>query len=116
MNTTTIKWILFAVAVAWTVINVAGLGMAVAAGEPWHGTIHAVLALGFGYAALRLRQPWRKQKERELEADPLIYELEDEISELRKELSRTQEGLDFAEQLLVKKVPKPEKRSVDDEK
>jgi hypothetical protein len=38
-----------------TAINLVGLPFAVLQQEPWHATLHAVLALGCGFWALRLR-------------------------------------------------------------
>ena len=38
-----------------TAINVGGLPIAVLQSEPWHATLHAILALGCGYWAMRLR-------------------------------------------------------------
>lgn len=74
-----------------------------APGEPWHATIHAALALGFGlWAQRRMRL-----EEARLPADALdqgsegeIAALRDEAGEVRRELNEVQERLDFAERLL----------------
>src|SRR5437667_76641 len=74
-----------------------GVGQALIVAEPWHATIHAALALGFGLWAQRLRQrPDRSELPARLEA------LEAELDTLQQQLSETQERLDFAERLLAK--------------
>ena len=84
------------IAVVLSALNLAGMGFAIGAGEPWHAAVHAGLALAFGVWALRLRQaPIGIDREARLE------ELEAEIGDLRRELSETQERLDFTERLLV---------------
>jgi hypothetical protein len=94
----TLKRVLFPVAIAWAVVNVAGLVWAAVSGEPMHATIHAALAVAFGYGAVRLRHtPERREDVSRIEV------LEDEISKLQRELTEKQEGLDFAEQLLAKR-------------
>lgn len=72
-----------------------------------HSAIHAVLAVGFGLWAQRLRQ-------RHVSGDPLQVEagstqqlqegfeaLEAEVVRLRQELSETQERVDFVERVLA---------------
>jgi hypothetical protein len=86
----------YPIAVVLSVINLAGAGFAAAQAEPWHAGIHATLALAFGLWAQRLRQgPGEGELPARLEA------LEAEVSNLRQELSETQERLDFAERLLA---------------
>src|SRR2546427_9688636 len=46
----------YPIALVLTAINLAGAGFAAGTTEPWHATIHAVLALGFGLWAQRLRR------------------------------------------------------------
>ena len=100
--------ILFPVAIAWALVNLAGLGWAVAMGEGMHGGMHAALAVAFGWWAVRLR-PSRDPKAAQdpMERDKRVAVLEDEVSELQRRLSETQEGLNFTEQLLAKR-PQPE--------
>jgi len=92
----------YPIAVVLSVINLAG-AIAFAA-QPWHAGIHAALAVAFGLWAQRLRQgpggselqgPAGSELEARLEA------FEAEVSKLRRELSETQERLDFAERLLA---------------
>ena len=94
----------YPIAAVLSVVNVVAAGFAARAAEPWHATTHVVLALAFGLWAQRLRQrPAGTEGEARLEA------LEFEVSNLRQELSETQERLDFAERLLAQR---PESRRV----
>ena len=84
------------IAVVLSVINLVGVGFAAASAEPWHAAVHAALALAFGLWAQRLRQgPGGSERQVRLEV------LEAEVSNLRRELSETEERLDFAERLLA---------------
>ncbi len=88
----------YPIAVALSVLNVAGFGYAVARAEPVHAATHAVLALAFGLWAQRLRRtPGGSELEPRLEA------LEVEVGRLRQELSETQERLDFTERVLAQR-------------
>ena len=89
----------FPIAVGLTIINLIGVPMA---SQPWHATVHAVLALAFGVWAQRLRKGPR--------ANPVNNEVQDrlealdaEVGHLRQELGEAQERLDFAERLLAQK-------------
>ena len=83
----------YPIAVVLSVFNLVSVAIVA---EPWHATIHAVLALGFGLWAQRLRQrPDRSELPARLEA------LEAELDTLQQQLSETQERLDFAERLLA---------------
>jgi hypothetical protein len=77
-------------------INLVAGGFAAGSAEPWHATVHAGLALAFGLWARRLRQGSGGD-----EGQARFDELEAELSNLRGELSETQERLDFAERLLA---------------
>lgn len=83
-------------AIALSALNFAGLGMAVGATEPWHAALHAVLALGFGVGAARLRD-MRSPEKRSTGLDTL----DAEVGELRQQLLETQDRLDFAERMLA---------------
>jgi len=86
----------YSVALGLSALNLAGLGFALHAGEPWHAATHGVLALAFGLWARRLQHgPGMSDLQAGLEA------LELEVSQLREELSETQERLDFAERMLA---------------
>jgi len=82
-------------AIALSALNFAGLGMAVGAAEPWHAALHAVLALGFGAGAARLRDARGAKRSTGLDT------LDAEVGELRQELLETQERLDFTERMLA---------------
>jgi hypothetical protein len=90
------------IAVGLSVLNFAGLGFAVASAEPWHATLHGVLALASGVWAKRLRER-RGQTEVPVGLEAL-ENLEAEVSSLRQELSEAQERLDFAERLLAQRA------------
>jgi hypothetical protein len=87
----------YPIAVVLSAINLAGAGFAARDAEPWHVTVHVVLALAFGLWARRLgrRSGGGSALEARLEA------LEAEATRMRQELSETQERLDFAERLLA---------------
>jgi len=98
------RTIWYPIAVLLSAINLVGLGFAIAPGEPWHAAIHAALALGFGLWAQRLRPgPGGSDLQARLEA------LEGEMGMLRRELTETQERLDFTERVLTQA---PEARRV----
>ena len=92
----------YPIAVVLSGLNLIAVGFAAAPAEPWHATTHAVLALGFGLWAQRLRQ---RLGHKELQAPPEALEaletLQGEMSRMREELSETQERLDFAERVLA---------------
>jgi hypothetical protein len=89
-------------------LNLLGAGYATASGEPLHATIHAALALGFGWWARRLRTG---PGGRELQAGLASLEaLEGEVTMLRQEVSELHERVDFAERLLAQR---PETRQED---
>jgi hypothetical protein len=80
-------------------LNLVAIG--VFAGEPLHAVAHGGLALAFGLWAQRLRQ--QRPRESQGERDPRLEVLEAEVSNLRRELGHTQEGLDFTERLLAQR-------------
>jgi len=87
----------FPIAVGLSVLNLVGVAFAVEPAQPWHATIHAVLALGFGLWAQHLR----RQRVDGSGAEARFAALEAEVSRLRGELGETQERLDFTERLLA---------------
>lgn len=96
------------IAVVLSVINVAAVGMAAQAAEPWHAAGHAALGLVFGLWAQRMRRgPVLGESATRLEM------LEGDVSSLREELGEVQERLDFAERLLARE---PEARRVGPER
>jgi hypothetical protein len=93
------------IAVVLSAINLVFVGFAAGSAEPWHAGVHASLALAFGLWAQRLRQgPAGSDLQPRLEA------LEFEVSNLRRELSETQERLDFAERVLAQRPEPPRVR------
>jgi hypothetical protein len=94
----------YPIAVALSGLNLVGVWFAAQPAEPWHATIHAGLALGFGLWAQRLRRgPARTELHAPLEG---LEVLEVEVSRLRDELSEAQERLDFTERMLAQ-APEP---------
>ena len=86
----------YPIAVVLSVINLVALGLAVQPFEPRHVATHAGLAVALGLWAWRLRQgSGGSERQDRLEA------LEAEMNNVRRELSETQERLDFAERLLA---------------
>ena len=96
----------YPIAVVLSVVNVAGVGFAAQAAEPWHAATHAALALAFGLWAqhLRLRRSAGKN-----DFQATLEALETEVTKLREDLTETQERLDFAERVLAQA---PETRRV----
>jgi hypothetical protein len=92
----------YPIAVGLSLVNLGAIWFAARPAEPWHATIHGVLALAFGLWAQRLRQrrgpPGLPPQVDALEA----YEgLEADVNRLQQELIETQERLDFAERVLA---------------
>ena len=96
------------IAVVLSVINLVAAGFAMAASEPVHAGVHVALGLAFGLWAQRLRRGPAG-----LELEPRLEALEFEVNDLRRELSETQERLDFAERVLAQGQ---EARRLDSEK
>jgi hypothetical protein len=93
------------IATVLTVVNVIAVGPAAGAAEPWHASIHAALALAFGWWAVRMSGQLQAGR---LAGQPLGAEIEDrlaalenETGNLRRELGEAQERLDFAERVLA---------------
>ncbi len=83
--------------------NLVSVWFAAQPGEPWHATIHAGLALGFGlWAQARMRLEETRSRAGALDkgSEVEIPALRDEVGEVRRELGEMQERLDFAERLL----------------
>ena len=89
----------YPISVVLSAINLVGVGFAAGEPQPWHASIHAALALAFGLWSQRLRQGLRgSELQAPLEA---LEALDADVNNLRRELSETQERLDFAERLLA---------------
>jgi hypothetical protein len=96
------------IAFVLSALNLVAVGFAAGTAEPWHAASHATLALVFGLWAQRLGQrpggSGRHTRLEELEAEMgnRLEAVETEMSNLGRELSETQERMDFAERLLAK--------------
>lgn len=93
----------YPIAVGATIVNVVSAAVFTGA----HAGAHAVLAVGFGLWAQRLRQRTASSEQRQVEAGT-TQELQDgfdaleaEVMRLRQELSETQERVDFVERVLA---------------
>jgi hypothetical protein len=83
--------------------NLVSVWFAAEPGEPWHATIHAALALGFGLWAqgrIRLEEARLRAGALDEGSELEIPALRDEVGEVRRELGEVQERLDFAERML----------------
>ena len=86
------------IAFGLSALNLVAVGFAAGDAEPYHAAGHAALAMAFGYWAQRLRRaPGGADREERLEM------LEDDMGEMRRELTEAQERLDFAERLLAQR-------------
>ena len=84
-------------ALAFSGLNLVGVGMAAGATEPLHAGIHAILALAAWSWGQRLRQ-----RQPEAIGDHSRLETLDlEVDQVRRELADVQERLDFTERMLA---------------
>jgi hypothetical protein len=90
----------FPIAAALSALNLGAVWFAAQPGEPWHATIHAGLALGFGLWAQHLRRRLRQGASLPPAA---LHDVLDEVEGLRQELNEAQERLDFAERMLAQR-------------
>jgi hypothetical protein len=85
--------------------NLVALGFAAGQDQPEHATLHAALALAFGFWARHLYQNLpssdRQARLDSPEAFETLEALEAEVNKLRLELGETQERLDFTERMLA---------------
>lgn len=87
---------LYALAILLSVLNFGGLIMALAEGEAGHAAAHVAIGVGLLLWGRRFRgRPGRAQRAR-------LEGLEDEVDELRRELSDAQDRLDFTERMLTR--------------
>ena len=96
------RW-LAAAAVAWALVNLVGMGFALMQGEMAHAGVHGVLTVVLSVAAGWL---WRKPRSPQREAR--VDMLEEEVSDLQRQLNEAQESRDFAEQLLAQRAKERE--------
>ena len=107
-----IKLALFIGAVGWALINIAGIPMALASGgSAAHLAVHVVLAVVFSGAAWLLRPRFgRSAPVAHASGDARVDVLEDEVSDLQRQIDEAQRGLEFTEQLLKQR---PQSQPVD---
>jgi hypothetical protein len=91
--------------IGWAVVNLAGMVMAIrSGGSAGHIITHAVLTPLCAAAAWLVfpRKP-RPTGPAVIEPDRRVDVLEDEVTDLQRQLSDTQKKLDFTEQLLTQR-------------
>jgi hypothetical protein len=93
----------YPISVVLSAINVAAVGFAAEAAEPYHATAHVGLALAFAWWAQRLRRA-RGESRPESDLEPRLEVLEADMSRVQQELSEAQEQLDFMERLLAQEA------------
>lgn len=95
----------YRIAAVLAVANLVGAGFAIGQAQLPHAGVHVALALGFAWWAQRLRQRPRGSEDQAgpdaVEALEAVQALEDDVRQLRQELTETQERLDFAERMLA---------------
>jgi hypothetical protein len=89
----------YPIAALGSFLNVIAVAFAVQPASPWHATIHAALAVGFGVWAQQLRA---RQRPGVLEGATAteLSALRDEVEDLRHQLGELEERMDFAERVL----------------
>src|ERR1700741_1676331 len=85
------------ISIGLSVINLVAAAFAAGSAEPLHASVHVALGLALGVWAQRLRQ----EGPGATELEPRLEAREFEVSDLRRELSETQERLDFTERMLA---------------
>lgn len=104
----------YPIAVLLGLLNLAGMGYALGVGEGTHAAAHVGLMLGSWAWARRLRERRDEMPEdarvESGEGTERLEDLEAEMDSMRRQLSETQERLDFAERMLAQR---PEQRRVD---
>lgn len=96
--------VLFWIAIAIVVINVAGGIYAYMTNEPMHAFVHGALAFGFGLWARHLATG--APKARHVAQPDKVEMLQADLSDLERELQETRERLEFTDQLLKNKPPR----------
>ncbi|HUR94470.1 MAG TPA: hypothetical protein VMY76_07790 [Gemmatimonadales bacterium] len=86
------------IAVVLSAVNFVAVGLAAASAEPWHAAGHVGLGVAFGLWSQRLRA---RAAGTVSEPQARLDDLEADVSDLRRELTETQERLDFAERVLA---------------
>jgi hypothetical protein len=89
------------IAIGLSGLNLVAVGFAAGAAEPWHAGIHAALGLVFGLWAQRLGRAPGGSDLRGSDLQSGLEALEIEVGNLRRELTETQERLDFTERMLA---------------
>jgi hypothetical protein len=94
------------IAIVLSLFNLGGLVLALGAGEPGHAMGHVILGVGLAVWARRLGASARDSIGDSIggsERHAQLEGLENEVDQLRRELTETQERLDFAERMLAQR-------------
>jgi hypothetical protein len=90
------------IAFVLSALNLAAVGFAAGSAEPEHAAVHAGLALAFGLWTQRLGQRRGASESRpRLEGSEMLEEIEGQMDDFQRQLSETQERLDFVERVLA---------------
>lgn len=96
----------------WFAVSAAGGNVLAAAyvaatmNQPTHVAAHMLVAGAFGVAASRIRHRWQRERAEKLEdPDEKVLMLQENVSDLERELYETRQRLEFADQLLKTKKP-----------
>ena len=100
------------IAIILSIVNIAGVVQALGAGEPMHAAGHVIVGLGLAAWIRRLNERARETRGERIagsDQQTQIEGLENDLDQLRRELTETQERLDFAERMMAQRrsVPPP---------
>ncbi len=96
------------IAILLSVGNIAGVVQALGAGEPAHAMAHVVLGVVLAFWVRRLNERAREARGDRIagsDQQAQIEGLESDLDQLRRELTETQERLDFTERMLAQRPP-----------
>lgn len=86
---------------ALSVLNLVAVWFAAGPTDPWHPTLHAILALAFGlWADRRMRPGGSGSTATALGSGAETAELRDDMGDVQHEIGELRDRLDFAERLL----------------
>jgi len=94
------------IAIILSIVNIGGVIQAFAVGEPMHAMGHVVLGVGLAFWVRRLNERARATRGDRIagsDQQAQIEGLENDLDQMRREMTETQERLDFAERMLAKK-------------
>lgn len=95
--------------VAWllSIVNVVSVWFAAAPAEPWHATVHAMLAVAFGVGAHRLMTRHNPLRAATGLGDDRVQRLEQALDSMALEIERIGEGQRYVTKVLTERVREP---------